>query len=266
MKRLLLSAAITVATAVPALADTDAVPARVLTPEQSEQCVTMMGGFPDDSAESRYVFFRLGQELAKDMTPELAQTMTDYMSENAARRLPADWPMIDVVEDIADPVLRKTAPEQTVAGMAHIAYFDALCAPFIEGQVKSLAAFDPTLRDADIYIREDALYLRQILSEALDRLGGGAAVDAYAQSLVRERDDIEFTGFEGEVADLEALYMGDLDTKLARSNDAVNENLNSEAFEDAVGLAAMLDVESKKKMKQDRYRSLARILNGYSGY
>ena len=246
-----------------ALADVT-IPAAELTPAQTEQCVTMMSGFPDDSVESRYIFFRLGQELAKDVTPELARLMADYMAENEARRLPADWPMIDVVEDIADPVLRQAAPAQTVAGMAHIAYFDALCGDFVAGQVNSLSAYDPALADADVIIREDALYLRQILAEALDRLGAGdsAALQAYTRSLVTERDDIEFVGFEDEVGELEALFMGDLDQKLAKSNDLVNEQVDVEGFQDAAQLSRDMNAEARKRAQKERLYSLYRIMGG----
>ncbi len=230
--------------------------------EAAEQCVTMMQGFPDEGIESRYIFFRLSQELAKDITPDLAATMADFMAENETRRLPADWPMMDVVEDIADPVLRQAAPAQSVAGMAHLAYFDALCGTFVKGQVDSLVAFDPALAEADLYIREDALYLRQILAEALDRLGGGAAVETYTATLITERDDIEFTGFEDEVGDLEALYMGDLDTKLATSNDMVNEGVNTESFEDAIALSRQMEAEARENARVERLYSLVRILGG----
>ncbi|GHA93852.1 hypothetical protein GCM10009069_16180 [Algimonas arctica] len=235
-----------------------------LTAEQSETCVTMMSGFPDDSPESRYVFFRLSQELAKDVTPELSQLMTDFMIDNETRRLPADWPMLDVIEDIADPVLRQAAPTQTVASMAHIAYFNALCGPFVQGQVDSLFAFNPALADTDIMIREDALYLRQILAEALDRLGASdtMAAQAYALSLVIERDDIEYIGFEDEIGELETLYMGDLDTKLSRSNDAVNEGMNVESFQDAVALANDMNDQAREQAQKERLYSLVRILGG----
>lgn len=235
-----------------------------LTAEQSETCVTMMSGFPDDSPESRYVFFRLSQELAKDVTPELSQLMTNFMIDNETRRLPADWPMLDVIEDIADPVLRQAAPTQTVASMAHIAYFNALCGPFVQGQVDSLFAFNPALADTDIMIREDALYLRQILAEALDRLGASdtMAAQAYALSLVIERDDIEYIGFEDEIGELETLYMGDLDTKLSRSNDAVNEGMNVESFQDAVALANDMNDQAREQAQKERLYSLVRILGG----
>lgn len=265
MKQFLISAA---ALLLPTVALADIAPISVapvsLTAEQSETCVTMMSGFPDDSPESRFVFFRLSQELAKDVTPELSQLMTNFMIDNETRRLPVDWPMLDVIENIADPVLRQAAPTQTVASMAHIAYFNALCGQFVQGQVDSLLAFNPALADTDIMIREDALYLRQILAEALDRLGASdnMAAQAYALSLVLERDDIEYIGFEDEIGELETLYMGDLDTKLSRSNDAVNEGINVEAFQDAVALANDMNDQARDRAKQERLYSLVRILGG----
>lgn len=265
MKQFLITAA---ALLLPTAAFADIAPISLapisLTAEQSEICVTMMSGFPDDSPDSRYVFFRLSQELAKDVTPELSKLMTDFMIENETRRLPADWPMLAVVEDIADPVLRQAAPVQTVASMAHIAYFNALCGPFVQGQVDSLLAFDTKLADTDIIIREDALYLRQILAEALDRLGASdtMAAQAYALSLVIERDDIEYIGFEDEIGELETLYMGDLDTKLSRSNDAVNEGINVETFEDAVALADNMNVQAREQARQERLYTLVYILGG----
>ena len=234
-----------------------------LTAEQTEQCVTLLSGFPDDSIEARYVFFRLNQELAKGMTPELSRIMADFMDEHEARRLPADASMMDVVEDIADPVLRQAAPVQTIANMAHIAYFDALCGTFVQGQVDSLLAFNPGLVEMDLIIREDALYLRQILVESLDRLGADTqATEAYTRSLVIERDDIEYVGFEDEVDQLEALYMGDLDTKLARSNDAVNESVDTDQFNDAAALSRDLNEQARRRMKEERLYSLVRILGG----
>ncbi|WP_298917760.1 hypothetical protein [uncultured Algimonas sp.] len=249
---------------VTAAAQDRAQPRLALDAEQTEQCVTMMAGFPDETPEARYVFFRLSQELAKDVTPELSRLMAAFMAQNETRRLPADWPMIDVVEDIADPVLRQAAPSQTVASMAHIAYFDAMCGRFVQGQVDSLRAFDPVLADNDLVIREDALYLRQILAEALDRLGGGdkRATQIYTASLIVERDDIEYVGFEDEVDELEALYMGDLDTKLARSNDAVNEGVDVNGYKDAVALANDMDDQARKRAEQERLYSLVRILGG----
>jgi hypothetical protein len=148
--------------------------------------------------------------------------------------------------------------------MAHIAYFNALCGPFVQGQVDSLLAFSPDLNATDIVIREDAVYLRQILAEALDRLGASdnMAAQAYALSLVLERDDIEYIGFEDEIGELETLYMGDLDTKLSRSNDAVNEGMNVDTFRDAVALANDMNDQARERAQAERLYSLVRILGG----
>jgi hypothetical protein len=112
--------------------------------------------------------------------------------------------------------------------------------------------------------REDALYLRQILAESLDRLGAGdqAALQTYSASLVTERDDIEYTGFDQDVDELETLFMGDLDTKLARSNDAVNESADTGEFQDAAELARSLREQANRRAKEERVYSLIRILGG----
>lgn len=264
MKRLLLTA---IAALLPVMAmaqDNYVLTPAALSAEQTEQCVTLMSGFPNDDPETRYIFFRLSQALAEDITPELSQLMADYMADHELRRLPDDYPMIDVIETIADPVIRQAAPEQTVASMAHIAYFDALCGGFVKGQVDSLLAFNPDLALADMAVREDALYLRQILADALDRLGSldQQAVQAYSVALVAERDDIEYISFEDEIGDLEALFMGDLDKRLARSNDAVNEGVNTETIEDAAALARDMNEQARKNASAERIYTLIRILGG----
>lgn len=229
----------------------------------AETCVTMMSGFPNDDPESRYLFFRLSQALAHDMTPELSALMAEHMAENETRRLPSDWPIMDVIEDIADPVLRQAAPVQTIASMAHIIHFDALCGDVVSGQVDALAAFDPSLAEADLYIREDALYLRQILAEALERVSDkdSPVLQAYAASLVRERDDIEFDGFEAEVDELEALYMGDLDERLETSNDLINAEAQT-GMDDAFSLSRDMNEQARRQARQQRTYSLVRILGG----
>lgn len=228
-----------------------------------EKCVTMMAGFPNEDLTARYVFFRLSQELTKGLTPELSRVMAAYMADNETARLPAGEPIIDVIEAISDPVLRQAAPAQTVAFMAHIAYFNSLCQPFVNGQVLSLESFDSSLSDADLYVREDALYLRQILAEALARLGAGdsEALQAYSVSLVAERDDIEYTEFDSEIDELEALYMGDLDERLATSNDMINSEADT-GLSDAIELSRDLERQAKERAERERIFSLIRILGG----
>lgn len=231
--------------------------------DQTEKCITMMAGFPNDEPGSRYVFFRLSQELSKGITPELSQLMADHLAKNKVKRLPPDWPIMDVIEGIADPVLRQAAPAQTVAFMAHIAYFNALCGSYVDGQVEALRAYDPDLEESDILVREDALYLRQILAEALNRLNETEddLIEAYSADLVAERDDIEFTQFDSDIDELETLFMGDLDEKLATSNDMINNEAEI-GLDDAISLSRSMNIQASRRAKEERVYTLVRILGG----
>jgi len=86
-------------------------------------------------------------------------------------------------------------------------------------------------------IAEDALFLRQIMSESLTRLGAdkdaswSTASAAYSKSLVSQRDAVEFSAFETDIAELETLFMEDLDGRLARSNDVINSEMDREVLE-----------------------------------
>jgi len=85
----------------------------------------------------------------------------------------AGTPVLSVIEDIANPVLRQAAPEIIVSSMNHLVDFAQSCEVYINGQTDSLLAFDATHANPELNtaIAEDALFLRQILSESLSRLG-----------------------------------------------------------------------------------------------
>ena len=229
-----------------------------------ERCITIMSSFPSSGALPRYQFFKLSEDLAVDTTPEFRAAL----SELGDGDVHDETPILDVVETIANPVLRQAAPEIVVANMAHIIGFAADCETYLTGQINSLRAADSRLAHDDIVIAEDALYLRQILSESLSRLGGendvihGPAVSAYATSLVVSRDAIEFAGFDNDIGDLEALYMTDLDGRLARSNDVINEEMNRETLGDAIALSRDL---SNSAIQQEKQRSLQRLIQILGG-
>jgi len=82
-----------------------------------------MSGFPDDGHLARYQFFRLTEEMAVDATPEFVSAMTHYAEGDVAD----DSPIMDVIEDIANPVLRQAAPELAIANMAHLIDFANQC-------------------------------------------------------------------------------------------------------------------------------------------
>lgn len=229
-------------------------------------CINTMAGFPTDDQEARYQFFRLTEEMARGATPEFRDALAQYGDDQVSPHTP----MLTVIEEIANPVLRQAAPEITIGNMAYVINFAAVCEPFITGQIDSLKAFDPALTNAEFnaVITEDALFLRQILSDSMFRLGANEdsvhsfAVAQYANALVTTRDEMEFSTFEAELDDLEALYMTDLDGRLKRSNDMINEEMDRETLGDAVALSDSMNAAEKRKAKERQLYTLYRILGG----
>ncbi|MEP1230907.1 MAG: hypothetical protein ABJG88_09555 [Litorimonas sp.] len=231
-----------------------------------ERCITIMSEFPNSGALPRYQFFKLSEDLAVDTTPEFRAALSQFGEGDISDTTP----ILDVVETIANPVLRQAAPEIVVANMAHIIGFAQDCNVYVTGQLQSLQASDNSLAQDDILIAEDALYLRQILSDSLSRLGGendlthGAAIQAYSRSLIVSRDVIEFAGFDNDIDDLEALYLTDLDGRLARSNEIINSEINRETLGDAVQLSKDISNTANQQEKARSVNTLQRILGiGY---
>lgn len=231
-----------------------------------DYCINSMAGFSEENYDARYQFYRLTEEMARDVTPSFSAAMIQY----GDGVIPSGTPILDVIEDIANPVLRQAAPEITISNMAYVIDFANICAPFIEGQIESLRAYDDALNDIEFnaVISEDALFLRQILSDSLLRLGADKdpayshAVNAYTQSLVTTRDNVEFTAFVSEVDDLESLFMTDLDGRLKRSNDLINSEMDNEVLSNAVTTANSMDAATKKRAKLEQTRTLYQILGG----
>lgn len=228
-------------------------------------CINVITGFPNDDQVARYQFFKLTDELAVDAEPDFTRALMAYEQDP----LPTDIPVIDVIELIANPVVRQAAPEVVVASMNHLIDFNLRCEPYLVGQISSLTAFDASLSDSDIVIAEDALYLRQILLESLARLGASEspshqlAVLNYSDALVRSRDEIEFKAYENDVSDVEAIFMSDLDGRLARSNDIINGEIDREILGEALYLNEDLLDDIKRQRRADGIRTLNRILNRY---
>lgn len=226
-------------------------------------CISVITGFPNDDQVSRYQFFKLTDELAVDADPEFVRALQAYEGDP----LPTDIPVLDVIETIANPVLRQAAPEIVVASMHHLIDFNQKCDPYLVGQISSLTAFDATLKNSDVVIAEDALYLRQILLDSLSRLGVDdnpvhkTAALNYSNALVRSRDAIEYQAYDNEISDVEAIFMDDLDGRLAQSNDIINSELDRETLGDAVNLSNELVNDLRRKQKDEDLRTLSRILN-----
>jgi hypothetical protein len=232
-----------------------------------EACIEIMAAFPDNGHVPRYQFFRLAQEIGTDATPAFRAAIREYGQGSVA----PDTPIADIIEGIANPVLRQAAPSIAVAQMAHLIEFSQNCDTFVAGQAASLEAFDPTLANGEFnaVIAEDALFLRQVLADVLYRLEAdqdavyGPAIISYAASLVEMRDNIEFAAFDSEVEELETLFMEDLDGRLARSNDIINGEMNNEAIANAIALSDDLNDAARELQERQARETLYRILFGY---
>lgn len=229
-------------------------------------CINTLAGFQTENPEARYQFYVLTQDVARDASPEFRAALANY----SGGETPSGSSILDVIEDATNPVLRQAAPDLTIANLAYVIDFSSQCEAALSGQINSLKAYDAALSDAafNAMISEDALFLRQILSDSLFRLNAdkdprfGAVTKNYAGALVQTRDAAEFSTFVSEIDELEALFMTDLDGRLKRSNDMINEEMDREVMGDAIGLANSMDAAAAKRAKQERILSLIRIMGG----
>jgi hypothetical protein len=242
------------------------VDAQTVAAHNQSRCIAQMAEFPTDDPTARYQFFKLVSDVAYGADDE-TRALFDHYGQPAVE---AGTPVLSVIEDIANPVLRQAAPEIIVSSMNYLVDFSEACDVYIEGQIESLSAFDGTLTDPELNsaIAEDALFLRQILSESLSRLGAdtdaawATAAKTYSRSLVAQRDAVEFAAFETDISELETLFMEDLDGRLARSNDVINSEIDREILGDSVKLAKDLNEAAKEKARQDRLYRLLRLFGG----
>lgn len=231
-----------------------------------EKCISIMNGFPDNGHETRYQFFKLTQAMAQDVDPMFRSAIDFYGDSNVT---PAT-PILEVIENIANPVYRQAAPEITIGNMGYLVDFALDCDSYLNGQIESLEAFDQNLTQSDfeVVIGEDALFMRQILSDSMFRLGAqdhevfGPSVSAYAGNMVRARNTIEYASFESQLENLEAVYMTDLDGRLARSNDVINNEIDREALAHALEITNDLNEQAKLEAKRKQFEILSRILGG----
>lgn len=232
-----------------------------------QSCLSRMSGFPTNDPSGRYQFFVLTETVGSNID---AATL-DAMKHFGQPPMPSDVAMVDVIEAIANPVMLQAQPSATVAQTVALVTFAQDCAPYIRGQIDSLAFIEPNLADPtfNLTIREDALYLRQMAGDALARLGAhmdpvyGPAVQNYDASLLGLRNEIEFTAFETELDDLEGLYLSDLDTKLALVNDQINGEMDREILDSSVQISKDMSEASEEESKRRMVETLFRILNRY---
>lgn len=234
--------------------------------QNQDRCIAQMAEFPTDDPTARYQFFKLVTDVAFG-ADDSARALFNHYGQPVVE---AGTPVLSVIEDIANPVLRQAAPEIVVSSMNYLVDFAVVCDIYITGQTDSLIAFDASLASPELngVIAEDALFLRQILSESLSRLGADGdsvwanAARQYSRSLVAQRDAVEFAAFETDIAELETLFMDDLDGRLARSNDVINSEMDREILGDAIQVSDDMNKAAEERAKQERLYRLLRIFGG----
>ncbi|MEO1641712.1 MAG: hypothetical protein AAFR74_00145 [Pseudomonadota bacterium] len=232
-----------------------------------QSCLARMSGFPSDDPAARYQFFVLTETVGMDIDAATLSAMKHY----GQPPLPGDVAMVEVIEAIANPVMLQAQPAATVAQTVSLVEFAQDCAPYIRGQIDSLAFIEPSFNDPtfNVTIREDALYLRQMAGDALSRLDAhsdplyGPAVHNYDASLLSLRNEIEFTAFESELGDLEGLYLADLDEKLALANDQINGEMDREVLDSSIAISKDMSEASDEERKRRMMQTLFYILQRY---
>lgn len=129
----------------------------------SEYCLSVMAGFPDD-AQSRFTFYHLVELLHEGADPGIYASLDAYSSDSVA----AETPVVDVLDYIANPVMRQALPGSVLAHLNHLVKFDRKCGAFIQSQKQTLAVVDPSVMHRDFRgsVLQDALFLRQVMIEA----------------------------------------------------------------------------------------------------
>ena len=95
-----------------------------------DYCIAIITGFPNEDQVSRYQFFKLTDELAVDVDPDFKAALIAHRGDP----FPEDIPVLDVIEVIANPVLRQAAPEVVVSAMHHLIDFNQKCDPYLSDQ------------------------------------------------------------------------------------------------------------------------------------
>jgi len=188
-----------------------------------------MSEFPTDDPTARYQFFKLVTDVAYGADDQTDALFAHYGAEEVAE----DTPVLATIEDIANPVLRQAAPAFIVSNMKYLVDFVQSCDVYIMGQTKSLVAYDPNLAKPEFnaVVTEDALFLRQILSESLQRLGA--------------EDDPVWA-----------------DVRLAKSNQTINAEIDRDVLKDAIALSNEMTETAEERSKQESLRRLIRIFTG----
>jgi hypothetical protein len=240
-------------------------------PALNDFCATQMTSLAGGTLSGRHQLFVLLSEAGRGADEDLIDVLDAY----GVGQVDPSTPLLQVVEDIANPVLLQAAPNATVGQMAHLIRFSQECGLILDGQIAALEATSPDLANG-VYkqaIGEDAIFLRSMLLDALYRLNAdsdpvhGQAVAAYQRDLVGQRDDIEFAAFDAELAALEEEFTGDLDKRLDLANTSIGETAGAIDAKGAAEVARALTDVQRAEANARMAQIMIEVLGDYSyGY
>ncbi|MEM9740522.1 MAG: hypothetical protein AAF829_11695 [Pseudomonadota bacterium] len=254
-----------VAEAAPELTVTDL--ADIDLPEINDVCATQMTTLAGGTLTGRHQLFVLVQQAGRGADDAFLEAIGTF----GAGSVDPSTPLLQVVEDIANPVLLQAAPAATVGQMAHLIRFSQECQIVLDGQIAALEATVPDL-SSGVYkqaIGEDAIFLRSMLLDALYRLNAdadpihGQSVATYQRDLLRQRDDIEFAAFDSDLAALEEEFASDLESRLELANTSVGDAAASVDAKGAAEVAKALSDVQRAESNQRMAQLLRDVLNDF---
>jgi hypothetical protein len=235
------------------------------TATNSDLCIRMMAGFPDDSLANRYQFYR----LINMMENGVDSGVLDALDHFGARNSFGQDTVIDVVTNLSDPVMLQSAPRYSIGNAAQLIEYAQTCRPFINAQIASIEVAEPSVTEArfEEQLAEDAVYLRALVVQSLESVSAhihpihGPAVTRYQNATINIRNEAEFVGFEAELDALSFETLAEMDQQLVVQQQVVEGDIDKEIVSSSTQMVQSMNQASKEESNQKVNYIMWRILN-----
>lgn len=229
-----------------------------LSPAQAdtgEYCAQMMSGFPNTEMQNRYHFFTLVNHLTEGYTEDLDAAVVQFSNYP----LEAGTPVVDVIEEIVDPVLRQADPTFGLSQVRHLIQFGQTCREFTSSQLNAIELMHPEFTEPEFQlgIVEDALFIRSVLSDALRELRAhedpvhGRPVLSYERETEMLRDTAERTLVKRDMDNLYAEFEEDIEQRFAMVESTDVGTTDTEATSTAVKTWKDLNNASRRERRAE---------------
>lgn len=231
----------------------------------SDLCIRMMAGFPDESLVNRYQFYRLIDMMEDGADSGVNAALEHFGAKNSL----GQETVVDVVRNLSDPVMLQSAPRYTVGNAAQLIEYAQQCRPFISAQIASIEVAEPSVTDPlfEEQLAEDAVYLRALVVQSLESVSAqihpvhGPAVLRYQNATVNIRNEAEFVGFAAELDSLSLETLVELDEKLVLHQDVIEDDIDKEVVSSSNQMVQSMNQSSKEESDRKVNYIMWRILN-----